>query len=78
VPAATDDPNPPVQNHCAAGEIPTTGAAVVAAIPPGIVPAAGVCVLPYAKAGKYGQLTVLDPPFTQLNAFTATGQFLSS
>jgi hypothetical protein len=39
---------------------------------PGIVPAF------IGPAGKYGQLTVLDPPFAQLNAFTATGQSLSS
>ncbi len=75
MPSATPDPNPLVQNHCAAGEIPRTGAAGV--VPSGIVPAFGTPPTG-AKNGKYGQLTVLDPPFTQLNAFTATGQFLSS
>ena len=61
-------PYPLVQNHCAAGEIPATGAAEDVEV--GIVPVAGV--------DKYGQLIVLDPPFTQPKAFTAPGQFLSS
>ncbi len=64
--ASLNYPYPLVQNHCAAGEIPPIGEAVPGA---GIGPPA---------VDKYGQLAVLDPPFTQPNAFTATGQFLSS